>query len=285
MFDFRPVKTEHASLLAYSELFKACFPNARHLDIPYLTWLYAENPDGLVVGFDAYDGRRLAAHYACIPTTLELFGQTSLGLLSLNTATHPDYQGKGLFTQLANRTYEAAADREFSAVYGIANANSTPGFIRKLGFTLVSPLEARLGLGAAVTINWDRALREVQFRREWNSERISWRCRNPANPATVVSINGNDLQVRALTDKPMISAWASIYGNFSGLPATRHRFAPWTLFLGLLPDEGSRFRLSFNIPMRLRPSPLNFIFKRLGAGMESVETGRIVCSFVDFDAY
>jgi GNAT superfamily N-acetyltransferase len=103
------------------------------------------NPDGRAVGFDAWDGERLAAHYVCVPARARVDGRLVPVLLSLNTATHPRLPGQGLFTKLAAMTFEAAGEAGFDGVYGVANANSTPGFIRKLGFQLVRPLDARSG--------------------------------------------------------------------------------------------------------------------------------------------
>lgn len=285
MFEFLPIQTGAISLEAYAELFRTCFPNAHHLNATYLAWLYADNPDGEVVGFDAYHQGRLAAHYACIPVRLNIFGKDCSGLLSLNTATHPDYQGKGLFTQLATRTYERGADLGHHAVYGIANANSTPGFIKKLGFSLIGPLEARIGVGPTAFIDWDRAVRAAQFRRFWDIERVAWRCRNPANPATVTSLSGKGIEVTAKTDKPMISAWANIYGQFDGIGTTRYKFGPGKIFLGLLPEDTYRFRFSMGVPQKFRPSPLNFIYRPLGQDTEIPDRSKIICSFVDFDAF
>lgn len=285
MFEFRPIQTSPNSLNAYADLFRACFPNAHHLSARYLAWLYIDNPDGKVVGFDAYHGEHLAAHYACIPVRLSISGKGCSGLLSLNTATHPDYQGKGLFTQLATRTYEHGADLGLQAVYGIANANSTPGFTRKLGFSLVSPLEARIGVGAAASINWGQAIRNAQFRRIWDTERIKWRCQNPTNPVNVTSVTHNTIEVRADTDKPMISARASVYGTFEGLDVADGSFRPGTLFLGLLPEGTHKRLFSTNIPRKLRPSPLNFIYRSLQQAQEIPDQSNIICSFIDFDAY
>ncbi len=64
---FAPVRTDDAALARYGELFKACFPMTDKFTPRYLAWLYVDNPDGLAVGYDAWDGERLAAHYVCIP--------------------------------------------------------------------------------------------------------------------------------------------------------------------------------------------------------------------------
>src|SRR5690349_12069268 len=131
---FAPIRTDAAALAQYGALFQACFPMTDKFTPRYLQWLYVDNPDGKAVGYDAWDGERLAAHYVCIPARAWVEGAQVPVLLSLNTATHPDYQGKGLFTKLASMTFEAGAAQGFDGVYGVANANSTPGFVRKLGF-------------------------------------------------------------------------------------------------------------------------------------------------------
>jgi GNAT superfamily N-acetyltransferase len=283
--DFRPIVTDDNSLTRYAALFRACFPNAVHLGEPYLRWLYRDNPDGEVIGFDAFEGDRLAAHYACIPVTMEAFGREVRGMLSLNTATHPDFQGKGLFTQLAARTYELGQQKGLEAVYGIANANSTPGFIRKLGFALVSPLDARLGVGAPATIDWNRARELTQFRRLWSGASLAWRCASPANRVHVTRADERAIEVRAATDKPLISVW----GPAAPLATPPERSTlggkPLTLFIGLLPEGAFRYGVSLSIPDRLRPSPLNFIYRPLASAAAVPERGGLQCSFVDFDAY
>ncbi len=283
--EFRPIRTDDTSLRNYVALFQHCFPSAKHFNETYLRWLYRSNPDGEVVGFDAYDGDALAAHYACIPVRMEVMGRSVAGLLSLNTATHPNFQGQGLFTKLASRTYELGAERGFEGVYGVANANSTPGFIRKLGFNLISPLDARLGLGAPASVDWGEAASRTQFRRLWSSSSLRWRCINPANPSHLTRQGKEAVEIRAPTDKPLISVWGTVPMTEGVPPVTSVGARPISLFIGLLPEGAHRYRLSASIPDRLRPSPLNFIYRSLATNASTPERGSIHCSFVDFDAY
>ena len=111
-------------------------PTATHYTIGIPAWAAnAANPAGTVVGFDAWDDVTLAAHYVCVPARVLRWGDAfGRALLSLNTATRPAYQGKGLFTKLAAATYEGAErPKGFECVYGVANANSTPGFHSQAG--------------------------------------------------------------------------------------------------------------------------------------------------------
>src|SRR4051812_41540991 len=106
-----PAGTCAADLQEYIALFAHCFPKAKKLDSQYLQWQYVDNPIGRVIGFNAFDGSRLVAHYAVIPVSVDYEGQRHLACWSLNTASHPEYQGRGLFTRLAEQTYEAARQR------------------------------------------------------------------------------------------------------------------------------------------------------------------------------
>jgi len=284
MINYQPVKTDDESLAHYASLLKTCFPTAPHLTPSYLKWLYVGNPCGTVIGMDAVSDGVLAAHYACVPTRISLEGKEVAALLSLNTATHPDFRGKGLFTKLADATYDAAAQDGFVAVYGVANANSTPGFVRKLGFQLVSPLDARLGLGRQLSIKWDRVVETAQFRRVWDEAQMEWRVRNPSNPIHAVKNASGYTELYAKTDRNGIMAWGESPVVVHETELRDPAFLFPRLFLGLTPLGCARSRISLPIPSRLRPSPLNFIVRPL-TGSVTLDKSTVSFSFIDFDAY
>ena len=117
-----PLQLDAAGIKRYSKLLRTCFPakssKAGKFSESSLIWLYTKNPEGLAIGFDAFDDGQLVAHYVCIPTTITGADGPVKALLSLNTATAPQYQGKGLFTQLARATFAVATQQGFSCVYG-----------------------------------------------------------------------------------------------------------------------------------------------------------------------
>ncbi|QOY93859.1 GNAT family N-acetyltransferase [Massilia sp. UMI-21] len=281
---FAPVRNDRATLATYGALFAACFPGTDKFTPAYLDWLYVANPDGAAVGYDAWDGERLAAHYVCVPARAWVEGQEVRVLLSLNTATHPDYQGKGLFTRLAAMTYAAGAEAGFDGCYGVANANSTPGFVRKLGFQLVRPLEARVGLGLLRHAPKPAAA-ALSFERSWSPEALAWRCANPHNRVHVRH-GGRGLQLHAAALKH-IPAYAELEGaGAAPQPAGRPVGpSPLRLFIGLAPDAGSRYWNYASIPMRLRPSPLNLIWRAFTPRVPQLDASRIQFTFLDFDAY
>lgn len=283
--EFLPIEFNENSLASYSLLFSTCFPKSKKYNVEYLRWLYCENPAGSAVGFDAWDGEKLAAHYVCIPSHASVVSHTVKVLLSLNTATHPSYQGKGLFTKLAEMVYVTGSESGFDCVYGIANANSTPGFIRKLGFQLVDPLEARVGVGS-LNIDYESSKRNAQFERIWSPQDLDWRCSNPGN-AIFRRTHAGLVQFHAR----VIGKFLAVYAEFSPQQAADagnfkwNYLSPTRLFLGLVPESACKFERYLNIPQRFRPSPLNFIYRTLSDSVPTLERGSVSLSFLDFDAY
>ena len=101
----------------------------------YLRWQYVENPAGkAIVVVARADNGALAGQYVVIPLDFRLDGQLGKGSLSLNTLTHPDYRGQGLFTKMANETYDVCKSEGLNITLGFPNKNSYPGFVRKLQF-------------------------------------------------------------------------------------------------------------------------------------------------------
>jgi GNAT superfamily N-acetyltransferase len=282
---FKPVPDQPGLVLKqYIELFSTCFPSATHFSAEYLSWLYWKNPEGSVVGFDAWDGERLAAHYVCIPATIALFGKTCKAMLSLNTATHPDYQGKGLFTSLAAKTYGLGASNGIECIFGVANANSTPGFLKKLNFTKIASLDAKVGFGR-LQAQMGAVEKYVEFRRVWTKETLAWRLSNPINPVSLVG-QGADILCLASARKPLFGAIAEI-PQFDGPPVSVHRgIYPIRAYIGLVPPQRGGVKGNyFELPQVMRPSPLNLIFRPLADGLDVPTKEGILLSFLDFDAF
>ncbi len=280
-------KVDSESLEQYRALFAICFPSATVYSAEYLLWQYQHNPDGDVVGFNAIVDGQVIAHYACLPCQIILNGRHVKALLSLNTATHPGFQGKGLFVKLAQQTFDAAAQEGFGAVYGIANANSTPGFIRKLGFTLVRPLDAVFGFGRGPSLILPGEHSQIGFARQWSDAALAWRLANPSNPVRVAHTRTGGLLFAAPAGKPLVSAWSERAARGSGNDEVRAHglgLSPCRVFLGC-GASGLKNGLFFSIPDRLKPSPLNFIFRDLVSDHNRLSAERVYCDFLDFDAF
>jgi len=285
MISFLPIQFCPRALLSYEKLFLKCFPKSQSYKFgpSSLEWLYQNNPAGKAIGFDAWEGGNLAAHYVCVPARARIEGSIVNVLLSLNTATHPEYCCKGLFTKLGELTYEEAIKLGYDSVYGVANANSTPGFIRKLGFQFVGQLDAKVGIGS-IEVDFRVVSEKVQFERVWSADELAWRCANPRN--TVFVRKGERTTsfyaasafrfLPVYTEHPAISTLA--LGAVSIL-------SPVRLYLGLMPNGACRFNGYVSIPKTMRRSPLNLVYRSLSGKVAKLDKERISVSFLDFDAY
>jgi hypothetical protein len=281
MYEFYPVTADEKDLRLISRLLQLVFPKSTVFTEAYLNWEYVKNPLGKIVGFNAFEQDQLAAHYVAQPLSARVNGTEQRGLLSLNTATHPQHQGKKLFTTLADKTYTLAAELGFKFVIGVANANSTPGFINKLGFQLVGPLEARVGFGKTKKneSEWNYA-----YERRWDTELLRWRLANPQHSYTVSAG-----QILAPTGTWGIQA---VMGEFDEKITAPFRTSskkinlnPLKVWIGI--DGRIRWNKSWYapIPQKLKPSPLNLIFKDLTGKGITLDVSNVKFQTIDFDAY
>lgn len=275
----RPTGVTPEHLAAYADLLGRVFGDAPKFTTEAIAWRYRDNPSGQVVGTDAWDGDRLAAHYVTCPTEALVDGRPTKGLLSLNTATDPDYQGRGLFTRLAQATYEAGASAGYGFVIGVANANSTPGFLRRLAFQHVGRLEA------GILARAPRAFRpaDLQYVGDWREDLLAWRLANPA-ARYHVGRSGDLTGVWAPTHLPFVNCGAFLPG--APKPAGMKASGPLgaTLFMGL--DPRLKLDAFVPIPERFRPSPLNLIWRPLAQTVpRELRAGGVALNFLDFDPY
>lgn len=280
-YDLRPLDLSPSGITAITALLQRVFPDARHFTEDVVRWEYVLNPDGPAVGFNAWMGDELAAHYVTIPLVARVNGTEEKGLLSLNTATAPAHQGKGLFTKLADSTYSYAAKNGHGFVVGVANANSTHGFVKKLGFQLVSPLHAMVGLGTLKARRPER----VQYERVWHREALEWRLAHPLYRYTVKHEGELDLLLSERTQlggRLLLGAVPS--AAMAGIHLDPHHGAlGLRIWVGLDCGLDWRMRPYLNIPMKLRPSPLNLIFKDLTGQQRSLDPAQVRFQALDFD--
>jgi hypothetical protein len=111
-----------------AHLFQICFNEG--LDYPLWEWAYLNNPVGDPIIAVALEDGCIVAHYAMIRMPFVENGNILEGYLSMTTMVHPNFRKYGLFVELANMAYSQANKNSF--VYGFPNANSLPGFKKRL---------------------------------------------------------------------------------------------------------------------------------------------------------
>lgn len=302
------------ALQATAELLDAVFGEAHLASTRYLDWLYRENPAGPVIATDLEDSEGLSAHYAVIPVELSLAGRASPAALSLNTAVHERARGGGVFTRLAEDTYGTARDRGIAGIVGVANANSTPGFLRRLEFTHVGSLRAAIiprvpGTGRRITTtvldpaapSTDAAVERLTAAFEltdadsavrWASDALRWRLETPRGPYVLHEDDHGNAILSVLTQLGRIRAAAILAVLPRSRPnaraalrlaqaACRHHRALLAVHVDV---PGRRAMPGVPLPGRLKPSPLNLIWRPLDPTVAPAPT--FTCfEFLDFDAY
>jgi GNAT superfamily N-acetyltransferase len=275
-YEFIQTGISESKIKEYSLLLSSVFDKSPKYTAEFLKWQYALNPNGCVVGFDAYANGVLAAHYVTIPVIYMIDGVETKGLLSLNTATHQQHQGKGLFTQLATRTYELAKTLGYKFVIGVANQNSTHGFLKKLGFYLISPLDVKLGMGNIKANNTaDYIIKPL-----WDAKSIEWRIQCPGTTYFY-----NNTTIYSETDKPFIfSKIMEASKTISINQLKKKTWIPFKLWIGIT-KEIKQKGFFFYLPDKLKPSPLNLIFRDLSGTLPVFKKEDICFELIDFDAY
>jgi len=99
-------------------------------------WKYELNPNGFF-GEDgdiwvAEANNQIVGHYAIIPEAIKFYSKVITVAQSVDTAVHPDYRRRGIFTNLANKVYADAKNR-YEFIYGFPSEMAYKGFI-KLGW-------------------------------------------------------------------------------------------------------------------------------------------------------
>jgi hypothetical protein len=262
-----------------SKLMREVFPKAVHLTPRYFEWHYGGNPDGQAIGCNAFKGDELVGHMAAHVFHCRLEGEAKRGMYTVNGAVHPLHRGRKLQSRISDSMFEEAAGLGHAFCLATGNKWSTGPLLTR--FKMLRPLEARLGLGLPRRCE---AGPEPSFERIWSDEATSWRLANPEGRYSQLR-RGDETAILAATGLPGLAAilhQGRRPGGRAGLGAAA---GPGRLWLGLDPGMDWKGSAFLPIPMRLRPSPLNLVYKDLTGGAFVPDSERIVFRGLDFDAY
>ena len=231
---------------------------------------YIDNPCGRAISFNAFDGNKMVAHYACIIKQMRIEGRVVDGLLSMATVTHPDYRGRGLFKTLAKMTYDSAREKGYEFVIGVANANSYPGFMKYFPFQFVGQLSFKVGYGSHIVTDHDKT-----FMGFWDEESLRWRCRNfyTVTNNTIIGTHGSFART-------LVGCFDDRLVEAADLPRAGFSLKP-CLYIGL----GSTPRgLFIKMPKFIKHSPFNLIFMDLTGGkLPKIAKDNVLFQLFDFD--
>jgi GNAT superfamily N-acetyltransferase len=277
-YRFEPVEHDARGYERVSKLLQEVFPKARHLTPRYLEWHYGGNPDGQAIGCNAFLGEELVGHMAAIVFPARLEGEQRRGMYTVNGAVHPDHRGRRLQSRISEAMFEEAARLGYAFCLGTGNRWSTGPLLTR--FRMLRPLDARIGLGLPRRSEVERP---PSLERIWSEEALRWRTANPE--ACYWTVRGDETAILSATGIPGLGAILHQGPARENRQAPGRAPGPLRLWLGLDPAIEWRRSAFLPIPMRLRPSPLNLVYRDLGGGGFLPDPGRVVFRGVDFDAF
>lgn len=122
----------HERTQQFCDLYHSCFND--RIDSAIIEQRYLQNPINDLCMYVALENDRIVANYSVSPAYIQHGDRQLMCALSLNTMTHPDYVGKGLFVQLARMLYDELKRQGYGMVYGFPNYISNRTFCTKLGW-------------------------------------------------------------------------------------------------------------------------------------------------------
>ncbi len=102
-------------------------------------WEFLQNPVKPVSIMLTWHEKRLVGQYAVNPLRVWAGDKELLIALSLDTMTDQDYEKRGIFSGAAKALYDQLAAKGFSFVFGFPNSKSVNGFLKQLGWHIISP--------------------------------------------------------------------------------------------------------------------------------------------------
>jgi len=285
MVELRPLDMSPSGIETTCELLRAVYPHAPYLTPRYLEVLYFGNPLGPTFGIGAWQDGRLVAHYLMIPIKARLFGEEELGIWPFQLATHPQYQGKGLFSTMNAAAMDESRARGFGFYSGVGNDQSSPIFVKKFNCQAVRQLDVKVGVGA-VPRRRDVEGLDIQFVRVWDAEGLAWRLRL-AEPPYRVRRRGEEGTIFANTRRFGIHAQLGTYPSawFPGDMRPLNTWNPLRLWMGLDPTRDWRGSLYRDLPERFKPSPLTLLFRDLTDHGRELDPAKVQYDAFDFDPY
>jgi GNAT superfamily N-acetyltransferase len=105
-------------------------------DREFFAWKHDDNPFGASPKWIALDGDRVVGFRTFLRWQLEREGRSLSAVRAVDTATDPEYQGRGIFTRLTLAAVDELSAEGTGAVFNTPNSKSRPGYL-KMGWVLL----------------------------------------------------------------------------------------------------------------------------------------------------
>ena len=133
----------------------------------FFEWKHRESPFGVSPAWVAADGERVVGFRTFMKWEFDYEGRVHHAVRAVDTATHPDYQGRGIFSRLTRAAIDEIRPEGVDFVFNTPNANSRPGYL-KMGWQIVGRLPVAVRVRSATSST--RMLRARVPADKWSSE-------------------------------------------------------------------------------------------------------------------
>ena len=93
-------------------------------------WKHVQNPFGESLVYLAFEGETLAGVRAFMQWKWHLANKEYRALRAVDTATHPEFRGRGIFRKLTEGLIEKATEEGFDFIFNTPNEKSMPGYLK-----------------------------------------------------------------------------------------------------------------------------------------------------------
>jgi len=154
-----------ADLPAVLELLRASLGQESEHHEAFFRWKHVENPFGPSPSWVATDDNRIVGFRTFLRWEFASAGRVVRAVRAVDTATHPEYQGRGVFRALTLRALDELRAEGVEFVFNTPNEQSRPGYL-KMGWREVGRL--RVGV-IPTTAGWfSRAIRSRVPASRWS---------------------------------------------------------------------------------------------------------------------
>lgn len=126
----------------------------------FWAWKHQKSPFGRSVGVVATHEGRVVSVRPLMKWDFNGDSNTFHALRAVDTATHPEWRGRGLFRILTEKSIKKAGDEGFCFIFNSPNENSLPGYL-KMGWQHVARLKVLLCLPSPLRCTWNLCFRKL----------------------------------------------------------------------------------------------------------------------------
>jgi len=277
------------------DLLKTVFANTEFTR-SWWDWKYKHNPFGKPIGWYALLNGKIVGVRLAIPNRFRLDEDVYSAYQMVDTATHPEYGKKGIFTALTKKAVEKIRS-ENSFIFNFPNGNSLPGYIslgwkkaRELSWC-ISPTSFCALLKRTKTADFtfptisDRKYIE-NCCTDWNEESLRWRFKDhPYNEYSTFMLSQKDFVIYKIRKIKGLKAAVVMTGDSSDHNILFMEFlkhlsrcgVPFVAYNGMNP--GFESFLGKRMLSVRSSSKINYVTKDLPEELEN----RIVLDLADTD--